>query len=162
MVFGKSRWTARKADITWFGTRRSAKFVRAYRKPKIGVFRVELEFHSSWLRHHRIKDCFDFWRIPELVMGRHIFFCELNWPVVIRNIRRTVPNAQLALRNLMWERHDLHATLRFLRRELGFRNTHRLLIPLELNKLALSALKRWAAQWPERPFSLRRIGGNDQ
>lgn len=155
VVFGKSRWTARKVGIVWFGTRRSAKFVRSYEKATKGVFRIELEFHAGWLRRHGVKDCFDFRRIPGLVMRRHIFFCQLDWAAVIRNIRRSVPNARLALRNLEWERHDLHATLRFLRRELRFTNTHRFLVPLELNDLAERALKLWAAQWPKHPFGLR-------
>lgn len=153
--FGKSRWAARKPGIVWFGTRRSAKFVRVYAKPKAHVFRIELQFNAAWLRRHKIRDCFDIRRIPGLVMRRHIFFCQLDWAAVIRNIRRSVPNARLALRNLEWERHDLHATLRFLRRELRFTNTHRFLVPLELNDLAERALKLWAAQWPKRPFGLR-------
>jgi len=155
VIFGKSRWTARKVGIVWFGTRRSSKFVRIYQKRTIGVFRIELEFHSSWLRQHGIQDCFDFARIPDLVMRRHIFFCQLDWAAVVRNIRRSVPNARLALRNLEWERSNLHATLRFLRRELRLANTHRFLVPLTLNDLASGALMLWAAQWPLRPFSLR-------
>jgi hypothetical protein len=162
VVFGKSRWTARKVGIVWFGTRRSSKFVRSYGKAKKGVFRIELEFHAGWLRQHGIRDCFDFDRIPGLVMRRHIFFCQLDWAAVIRNVRRSVPNARLALRNLEWERHDLHATLRFLRRELRFTNTHRFLVPLELNDLAERALKLWAAQWPKRPFGLHKFRGHRQ
>ena len=156
IVFGKSRWTARKVGIVWFGTRRSWKFIRAYKKHKLGVFRVELEFHSSWLRHHGVRDLFDFARIPDLVIRRHLFFCELDWSAVIRNIRRSVPNAGIALRNLKWQKHGLHATLRYLRRELRFTNTHRYLLPLELNNVVARALNRWAAQWPERPFTLQR------
>ena len=154
LVFGKSRWAARKPGIVWFGTRRSAKFVRAYLKPKIHVFRIELHFHAAWLRRHAIYDCFDFHRIPELVMRRHISFCKLDWDAVTHRIRQSVPNAALALRNLSWEEDDLHATLRFLRRELRFTNTHRFLVPLALNDLPARALKQWAAQWPKRPSRL--------
>ncbi len=155
-VFGKSRWTARKIGIVWFGTRRSSKFVRAYRKPSIGVFRIELELHAPWLRRHHIRDCFDFCRIPDLIMRRHIFFCRLDWVAVIRKIRWSVPNARLALRNLKWQQHDLHATLRYLRHELRLTNTHRYLFPLELNDVAAFALKQWADRWPKRAFSLEK------
>jgi hypothetical protein len=122
----------------------------------MGVFRIELEFHASWLRHRGVRDLFDFSRVPDLIIRRHIFFCKLDWSTVIRNIRRSVPNAPLALRNLKWQQHDLHATLRYLRRELRFTNTHRYLLPLELNSVVARALNRWAAQWPKRPFTLQR------
>ncbi|HKD64571.1 MAG TPA: hypothetical protein VKB40_11095 [Candidatus Acidoferrales bacterium] len=106
VLFAKSRWSAPKPCIVWFGARRSSKFVRAYQKPELGVFRVELEFHASWLRHHGIRDCFDFLKIPNLVLRRHIFFCQLDWAAVIRKIRCSVPNARLALRNLEWQRDN--------------------------------------------------------
>lgn len=154
VMFGKSRWAGRKPGIRWFGTRRSGKYVRAYLKPEIHVFRIELEFHAAWLRRHKIYDCFDLARLPELLMRRHISFCKLNWDAVTRRVCESVPNPALALRNLGWEEHDLHATLRFLRSELGFTNTHRFLLPLPLNDVAARALKRWAVQWPMRPFSL--------
>jgi hypothetical protein len=156
VVFGKSRWVARKPGIVWFGTRRSSKFVRAYLKPEMHVFRIELEFHAAWLQRHKIYDCFDFRRIPELVLPRHMFFCNLNWDAVTRRIRESVPHARLALRNLAWEEDDLHATLRFLRGELHFTNTHRFLVPLALNDLATRALEVWAGQWPKRPFRLSK------
>lgn len=156
VTFGKSRWKARRVGIVWFGARRSSKFVRAYRKPSISAFRIELELHAPWLRHHHIRDCFDFGRIPDLIMRRHIFFCRLDWVAVIRKIRRSVPNARLALRNLRWQQHDLHATLHFLRREVLLSNTHRFLVPLKLNDFAAIALKRWAAEWPKRAFSLEK------
>jgi len=162
VLFGKSRWTARKANTVWFGTRRSTKFIRAYQKIKLGIFRIELEFHASWLRHHGIRDCFDFFKIPDLVLRRHIFFVRLDWRAVVNKIRQSVPNSRLALRNLEWERHVLHATLRYLRRELRLTNTHRFLLPNELNDVAARALKLWAAEWPTRPFRLRRTGGHRQ
>lgn len=158
LVVGKSRWAGRQPGILWFGARRSSKFVRAYSKPSLHVFRVELEFHPAWLRRHRIYDCFDFHRIPNLVARRHILFCALDWDSVKRRIRKTVPNPRRALEILTWQQHDLHATLRFLRRELRLTNTHRFLLPLELNDSVASALKSWADQWPKRPFGFQRSG----
>lgn len=158
-LFGKSRWKSRRIGISWWGTRRSAKFVRVYRRPS-GTFRVELEFHSPWLRQHHIRDCFDFRRIPNLVIPRHLCFYRLDWPAVTRKIRQSLPNPPLALRNLGWGRDDLDGTLRFLRNELSFTNTHRFLVPLALNGRVARALQLWAAQWPRRPFRLtdfRRI-----
>jgi hypothetical protein len=158
VLFGKSRWTRRKPGIVWFGARRSAKYVRAYLKPELNVFRIELEFHAAWLRRHKIYNCFDFRRIPELVLPRHLFFCELNWDAVTRRIRESVPNARLAITNLTWEEDDIHATLRFLRNELHFTNTHRFLIPLPMfNDPATRALEVWAGQWPNHPFKLSKI-----
>ncbi|HLW99795.1 MAG TPA: hypothetical protein VKR82_14195 [Candidatus Acidoferrales bacterium] len=159
LLFGKSRWAARKPGIVWFGTRRSSKFVRCYLRVRTQVFRIELELHAAWLRRNEIQDCFDFQRIPGLIARRHIFFCKLDWDAVIRRIRRTVPNAPLALRNLSWEKHDLHATLRFLRGELRFTNTHRFLEPLALNGVVTHALNLWATQWPKSPFRLQHPRG---
>ena len=157
VLFGKSRWAKRKSGIVWFGSRRSSKFVRAYAKRELHVFRIELQFNAGWLRRHKINDCFDFHRIPELVMRRHIWFCELNWAAVIRRIRRSVPNVPLALRNLQWERDRLHATLGFLRGELRFTNTYRFLLTLpHFNDPVMRALEVWAGQWPKRPFRLSK------
>ena len=153
-TFGKSRWFGRMAGLNWFGERRSSKLVRVYLRPEKRVLRVEFEFHCGWLRRNGIHDCYDFWKLPQLIVPRHISFCELDWEGVTRYIRRHVPNPALALRNLSWQKNDLNATLRFLRQTLGIRNTHRFLKPLALNEVVFRALKRWAAEWPRRPFKL--------
>ena len=153
--FGKSQLSCRRADYVRFGTHRSARLIRAYRKTRLGVFRVELQLNSGWLLRHGIHDCFDLHRIPALLMRRHFLFCTLNWDALRRRIRRSVPNARRALELLEWERHNLYATLRFARRELRLANTHRYLVPLALNQVVARALNRWAAQYPKRPFKLK-------
>jgi hypothetical protein len=153
-TFGKSRFHGKKPGIVWFGTRRSTTFVRAYWKDEIDAFRVELEFHSRWLRQHSIRDTFDFGKLPDLIVRRHIGFCRLNWAAIYRAIRGRCSNWRLALRNLQWQRHDLHSSLRFLRREVGLPNTHRFLIPLETSLIG-DAFSAWARHWPKCPFRLR-------
>lgn len=155
MLFGKSRYAGRKLGIVWFGTRRSAKFVRAYWKVSIRCLRIELELHSVWLRRHKIADIFDFAKLPGFIVSRHIRVSRLNWPAIHSAISRSGANRSLALRNLRWQARDLYATLRFLRREIGLRNTHRFLIPLKTNRTILEALNAWARQWHRRPFRLR-------
>jgi hypothetical protein len=154
VLFGKSQWFDRRPGLVRFGTRRSAKFVRAYIKPKLHVFRIELQLNAAWFRRAGIRDCFDFWRIPELVLRRQILFCKLDWDALRRCIKKTVPNADRALELLEWQPDDLHATLRFLRGELRLTNTHRFLIPLALNHEVARALKDWADQWPRHVFGL--------
>jgi len=151
-LFGKSRFRARKPGILWFGTRRSAKLVRAYWKPQIAAFRVELELHSSWLRTHAIRDLFDFSLLPSLIVPRHILFCRVNWDKVSSRLLRVHPNHSLAVRNLFWQRFELHATLSFIRDELAFPNARRFLIPLATNRIVANALNVWAQKWPKHAF----------
>ncbi len=154
VLFGKSRFLARKPGIMWFGSRRSSKLVRTYWKPEICAFRIELELHSRWLRNHGIGNVFDFNLLPTLLARHHLFFCRLEWGAVFKRIRRSSRTWRFALRNLEWQRNDLLATLNFLRREVCLTNTHRLLVPLETNEVVLRALKKWARRWPPRPFGL--------
>lgn len=154
VLFGKSRFANRRPGYVSFGTWRSSKFVRAYRKSELRVFRIELQFNAAWFRRVGIRDCFDFWRIPELVLRRHILFCKLDWDALRHYIKKTLPNADRALELLEWQPDDLHATLRFLRGELRLANTHRFLIPLALNHEVARALKHWADEWPTHVFSL--------
>jgi hypothetical protein len=58
-VFGKCQpWASRRFSATLvYGTRRSVKLVRCYRKAP--NFRVEIEFHSPWVRKRRIGGDFD-------------------------------------------------------------------------------------------------------
>jgi hypothetical protein len=154
--FGKSRLHNWSGNAIWFGSRRSTKFVRAYRKSAINAYRVELEVHRTWLRKHNVWTVFDFFRLPGLICPKHIHFCALNWRGVGIQIQRKSSAPKLALRHASWLKNRLPFVLDFLRHQIGLQNTHRLLVPLKVNLVIREALESWAREWPRAAFRLRR------
>lgn len=59
-----------------------------YRKPKLGVFRVEVELHSGILRRNNISTLDDFVDVPQLVYPKHFQFVAFDWERLERYLRR--------------------------------------------------------------------------
>ncbi len=74
--FGRSRFNENyrfPRSLRW-GSRKSSKLIRAYTKPAVRGFRVELELHSAWLRERNIQQLADLGRLPSLLYPHHIEF----------------------------------------------------------------------------------------
>lgn len=161
-LFGKSRPNQVGAYQCWdsWGTRRGAKFVRSYFKPQLGVHRVELELHRKFLRRHGIKDIFDFNRLVEIVPERHILFAEIDKSIVVRHLRNAGHDpyeVRQILERVSEHDDDIYAQCAVLRKRGRLKNVRRALVPLRTNRLIRKAIKKWAAQWPDKP---RRLEGN--
>lgn len=141
-----------------WGTRKSSKFVRIYVKVEIDKFRIELELHARFLRHHKIHDVFDFHRLAEII-PQHILFAKLDWDKLATTISasgRTAKKVARVSAHVDELADNLWETLRYLRRRVGMKNVRRLLIPLEINTVIRGAVQQWAAQWPSVPARLQR------
>jgi hypothetical protein len=157
-TFGKSRRVADQNPVRdrW-GSPKGTKMAKSYCKWENASHRVELVFRPRFLRHHKIKDVFDFARFVQLLPKRHLYFARLDTPKLLRALENkglTEVEHQTVLCRISELESDLCATLRYLRRNVGLKNTQRLLVPLAINNAVRAALERWAAQWPTTPSRL--------
>jgi hypothetical protein len=162
-LFGKSRPNQGGVYRCWdsWGSRRGAKYVRSYFKPKLGVHRVELELHRKFLRRNGIKDIFDFNRLVEIVPQRHILFAKLDKNIIVRHLKNA-GHDRYEVRQILErvsEHDDIYAQCAVLRKRGRLKNVRRALVPLHTNRLVRKAIKRWAAQWPKGP---KRLEGRDE
>jgi hypothetical protein len=118
----------------------------ATKKKSSEVYRVEVEFHTAWLRGHRIASVKDLARLPELVPRKELRFVRINIEALERLLRRR----GLPIDSNLWRAKELPSGLprELLRlRALGLANTHRLVIGLKTNERVEQALKNWAEDW---------------
>jgi hypothetical protein len=160
-VFGKCRRDLSGQNPTgdWWGARRGAKRIKSYFKDEVCGHRVEFLLRSRFLRHYGIRDVFDFWRFADLLPRHHILFARLDDQRLIAWLRRSgLSEARTSgiLQKVTAVHGDLSAGLSYLRRQVGIKNSRRLLVPLRTNKLIRQALREWAEQWPAAPGRLRR------
>jgi len=128
-----------------FGTRKSEKYVRCYRKPEVDAFRIELELHSGWLKKNGIRTLNDVQRIAALISPGHLQFVRLDWGALNQSLsRRGFPAAARELRS---RNFDIRSVLRRLSTNFGVQNVHRFLRGLELNVLVRKSLRVWARKW---------------
>jgi hypothetical protein len=122
------------------------------------ALRVELELRSRFLRHYEIRDPYDFRKLVQILLQRHIYFARFNEKKLVARLRgmgrRSRPVWEI-LDDIRLLEGDVWATLNYLRQELAMKNTRRLLDPLDTNDVVLDALKKWAAMWPVAPKKLR-------
>jgi|ERR1700722_2775473 len=144
-VFGKSRRRATNNDQLRYGGRKSGKLVRCYKKPEVGVYRVELELHSRLLRDHRIVALADLSRLPDVVCPRHLQFVDLDWNQLRRHLAKSVGDrSDDVITEARRRKASILRVQRYLRRS-GVFNTHRFLVPKAMNedvRLALDKLTR--------------------
>ena len=126
------------------GTRKSHKLVRCYWKEPLGVFRVELELHSSFLRNHRIANLEDLESIASLICPDHVHFVAVDWNRLEKHLIKARPGqGRLILEGTRkCAASSVHTACQYLRKR-GVNNPHRFLVPLRLNKKIISALYRW-------------------
>lgn len=131
---------------------------RRISKNPSGMFRVELELRSRFLRHYNISDPYDFGKLVGILPGKHIHFVRFNEKKLVTRLRGMELSAKRVskiLGDVRLLEGDVWATLNYLRQEVGVKNARRLLDPLPANDLVLDALRKWAAQWPTAPKKLR-------
>ena len=110
------------------------------------VYRVEVEFHTAWLKSHRIASARDLARLPNLIPRKELRFVRISLKALELALRRHRLPVDANLKRAKELPEGLHRELLRLR-ALGLKNTHRLLIGLKTNERVEKALKDWAAEW---------------
>lgn len=126
----------------YYGTRKTDKLVRCYKKDGLGVFRVELELHSRLLRDTLTVD--DFLYLPDVVYPKHCQFVAFDWSQLEQYLSGKLGDES---GRIIAGARRRAASLRRVRRYLdrnGVVNVHRFLVPLALNDEVSRALERWA------------------
>jgi hypothetical protein len=132
----------KKPPVLYYGTRKTDKLVRCYRKRCLGVFRVEVELHSRLLRGISTLD--DFLFLPGVVYPRHFQFVAFDWGRLQKYLSRRPGNEGSRIIAGARRRSDsLQRVRRYLNRK-GVFNVHRFLVPLALNDAVRRVLDRWA------------------
>lgn len=127
-----------------YGGRKTGKLVRCYEKPKLGVFRTEVELHSGILRRNDISTLDDFLCLPDVVYPTHLQFVEFDWGRLEQHLNaKSSSNGRRIIAGAKRRADSLRRVRRYLNRK-GVVNIHRFLVPLAMNKQVRRALDRWA------------------
>jgi hypothetical protein len=123
-----------------------------YWKTEIGRYRVELELHSRFLRHHGIEDISDFSKLATLLPRKHIWFSQLNTAKLYGYLERK-GNDRVEMQRIGHELALFNTNLFTLSYGLRFemQNARRMLSSSWLNRVVRDALSEWAGQWPTKP-----------
>lgn len=145
--FGKSRLRPNKnfPHAAWLGAPKSHAFLRAYPKPEIDGFRVEIQFNREALAQGGVLTPNDF---PKLVavISQKLGFFEFDWNALTRFARKHLRHCDRILRLAGQRRTNLSDLLRFLR-SMTIANPGRFLTSLSINEDVKSALRRWNRGW---------------
>src|SRR6266478_8903333 len=156
---GKAGSVPRTIDVAvdYYGSRKSAKLIRIYKKKELKVFRIEGEFHSSFLRHHRIDDDQDLVDVARAFYPAHIRFVEMDWGKLKRYLRNKEGKEQgkTILQEAQKRASSIRRVTQCLRRK-GVSNVHRFYLPLEINKDVERALEDWAARFEDESQKARQ------
>jgi hypothetical protein len=129
-----------------YGRRKTGKFVRAYDKPALSCYRVELELHSGWLRQHDMLQLADLCKLSDFLVT-HISFVRFDWGRLASYLNR---QRDSEAEKILWEvrrrRHNLHRALKYLR-TVRVCNPHRFLTCLPANDKIKQALDVWLHIW---------------
>jgi hypothetical protein len=133
--------------VVHYGSRKSAKFVRSYWKAELGVFRVELELHSSLLRKHCIEELNDLAAIGEAIYPKHIRFVDFDWRRLERHLGvKTDLRGKQVFAEARRQSDSMGRVASYLR-GCGTVNIHRFLVPLPINGQIEEALKDWKSRF---------------
>lgn len=148
-MFGKSRLQDCDADrkAMRFGRRKSDKLVRVYPKELVDAFRIELEFHSRWLRKHGIDRLKDLRQLPDLIFPAHFRFVDLDWNAVEARVGKWRNVTQKSLDQARRRRGPLHRVLTCLRQDWGLANVHRFLESMKITDEVSNEFRSWAQEW---------------
>jgi hypothetical protein len=128
--------------VLYYGTRKTDKLVRCYRKKCLDIFRVEVELHSRLLRDVSTLDDFVF--LPDVVYPKHFQFVAFDWGRLQQYLsRRPGDEGSRIISGARRRSSSLHRVRRYLDSK-GVVNFHRFLVPLALNEEVSRALDRWA------------------
>lgn len=157
-VFGKSRLqnNDRRPEQLRYGTRKSGKLVRCYPKEKLGVFRVEVELHSSVLRRMEIRNVYQLPQAASAIFPEHFELVKIDWLRLRRYLsKRFAQRGRAIFLNARGHASSIRGAMRYLSRR-KICNVHRFLTPMRLNKKVTAALCRWErsfmenARWSKR------------
>jgi hypothetical protein len=147
-IFGKSHIVlGRPYKALRLGTRHSDTMVRAYSKPEIPSFRVEIQLHGRWLRKHRVQSLDDVSKLRTLLPVARIQFVEIVWASLRAHLLRKEQHSTKIISRAKSYESSIHRTLSYLRNEAGFNNVRRFVRPLKLNETVLNALRTWSEGW---------------
>jgi hypothetical protein len=156
---GKAGAVARNRDtvVDYYGSRKSAKLIRFYEKKEVNAFRVEGEFHSSFLRRHRIDDEQDLVDVARAFYPAHIRFVTIDWRKLARYLRKKngKEEGRRILRKAQKRAASIRRVTRYLRRK-GVTNVHRFYLPLEINNDVERALEDWATRFEDERQKARQ------
>lgn len=149
-VFGRSALVGGRLfrDLR-YGTRHSETLVRAYDKPKINCFRVEIELHSKWLRKFGLGQPVHLSKLPPLLCFDRVLFVEVKWDVLTEYLERKNYDAS-TLEKVRAQSWSIDHTLNCLRRQVSLVNVRRFLKPLPVNSVIKHRLRAWAIRWSGR------------
>jgi hypothetical protein len=134
-----------KKRALYYGSRKTDKLVRCYKKQTLGVFRVELELHSGLLRDITTLD--DFLYLPDVVYPSHFQFVALDWNRLEKHLTKNLGDkGRRVMAGARSRSPSLPRVRRYLNRN-GVANVHRFFMPLEINEKARRALDQWARQF---------------
>jgi hypothetical protein len=130
-----------------YGSRKSGKLLRCYAKHELGVYRVELEIHSSLLRSHQITRLDDLPAVVNFVYPKHLQFVRFEWARLNRHLNRKMGGRGPAVFNQARMRAtSIGRVARYLRKH-GVVNIHRFLLPMAKNEEVKLALEEWARRF---------------
>jgi hypothetical protein len=136
----------KKVDL-YYGSRKSDKLVRVYKKPEVGAYRVEPELHSGLLRRHSISVLDDLVRLPGLICPKHFNLVDFDWDHLRRHLANKMEDrSDGVLAGARRRRTSILRLQRYLRRS-GVFNTHRFLVQRTINKDVRRALDKWAKKF---------------
>ncbi len=153
-LFGKSRPRLDRGGVDQlrYGTRASDKLVRAYPKPTLDAFRVELEAHRGILRRAQIDDLINVPKIARVLIPSHFRFVGIEWAAIrwhlLDKFGRRGPEL---LARTKAQSYSIHRALRYLR-ECGVNNVHRFLATRQETGWAKDSVARWAVAFGESPL----------
>jgi hypothetical protein len=142
-----------EADL-YYGSRKSDKLVRTYKKREVEAYRVELELHSGLLRHHNISVLDDLVLLPEVLCPKHVQLVDLDWNRLRRHLANKIGDrGDDVFAGARQRKMSILRLQRYLRRK-GVVNTHRLLLPRAVNADISRALNRWIRKFnSEEPWA---------
>jgi hypothetical protein len=144
---GKVADGKKRGRVRYWGGRKSDKYVRAYEKPELACYRVELELHSRLLRRARVATVKDPCELPSIICPAHFQFVDVDWERLHRHLRNRLGRLdELVLAGAKERAVSLSRLRRYLRRH-GIVNIHRFFVPLPINSEVARALKKWASQF---------------
>lgn len=148
-VFGKSQPASSRSYVgrAVYGGRKASKYVRCYRKTELDSFRIELEFHSAWLRQSGVRELHDLTKMPNLVCPSHIRFVRIDLVRLREHLLRRGCDADKIIGRMMAHSYSIQQAMQFLRTSARVHNVHRFLLTTAPTHLVLLSLKAWARQF---------------
>jgi hypothetical protein len=131
--------------VIHYGSRKGPKLVRIYNKEELGVFRIEGEFHSPFLRRHGVEAEQDISVVADKFYPAHIRFVEIDWKRLRRHLRTKFgkQRTEELLKSARKRESSIRRVTHYLRRK-GVLNVHRFYRPLAINEEIKRALKKWS------------------